>query len=249
MDNDVRVYVDEEVPDKANGTKMLALLSGGLDSTAMLYHLLMQTCQDVHVHHVCISRGGSQKHIAEWECVQKIVPWFRKNTRHFEFTYSTFGLPGVHAPIDHYIYLMMAALMTMTERTPIEWENHVRAVALGRIRTDNTMRGMKNFVRARKFFRAATYNNVQLVAPLDYTCKRDIIQAIPSELINMTMTCWHPIKEDGGWTYCGKCNGCGRRAEGLHQSRILNENKEYDYYDYKYIPELTDYVGPNGGVY
>lgn len=68
----------------------LLMFSGGMDSTAGLVHLLTETDDDLHVHHVIIKENRREGlYIAQLEAISKIIPYCKKHYRDFKFTTST----------------------------------------------------------------------------------------------------------------------------------------------------------------
>jgi len=67
----------------------LLMFSGGIDSTAGLIHLLTETDDDLHVHHVIIKENRREGlYIAQLTAVNKIIPYCKKRYRDFKFTTS-----------------------------------------------------------------------------------------------------------------------------------------------------------------
>lgn len=68
---------------------LLAAVSGGLDSVAMLYLLLTETTRPIHVHHVrIVPRIDRGRWRVEGMAVDRILPWLQKRTRPFVWSES-----------------------------------------------------------------------------------------------------------------------------------------------------------------
>tara|TARA_Y100001938_G_scaffold146072_1_gene224190 strand:- start:1098 stop:1883 length:786 start_codon:yes stop_codon:yes gene_type:complete len=247
---------------RSNHVKVVAFLSGGLDSTGMIYKMI-QDGYTVHIHHLIMDRWGSHKHSSEFQAAQNVVNWLRDPANTGDgpkwierFTWSRFSFNGTGAPPDHLLYAMLGACMVLPDHIPIEWENHTRAIATGRIATDETTTGSALFNKALKIFKAATDNNVQWLRPVNHMCKRDIIQMLPPELVQLTTSCHYPIKTDDGLKDCRNCVGCARKVEGMYQSgkyeplpeditNKLNEDEQHEfamYKTYKYLPPWHKWI-------
>jgi 7-cyano-7-deazaguanine synthase in queuosine biosynthesis len=236
------------------GNKLLVLLSGGLDSTTMLYKYLTETQREIHVHHISLGGQFGNRDGVELEHVMRIVKWLRDNTRWFEFSYSSIEMPGFTGATSHTLYALMASLMVLSEG--------YSGVATGRIATDNTVNGSKNFDHALQIFKAATQNRLPTEAvwelPINHLCKRDLIKMIPRELFALTWSCQYPVQnDDGTHRECRKCIGCARRIEGMAQSGLFDpipkdviENlreEEFTQFveknNYECMPPLTNFQG------
>jgi 7-cyano-7-deazaguanine synthase in queuosine biosynthesis len=236
-----------------NGKATLVLLSGGVDSTAMLYKYLTETSKKIHVHHIAIDGQYGNRSGVEFEHVTRIVNWLRANTRDFEFSYSSIEMNGVYNTTTHVMYAMMAALKCISDGIPV--------VASGRIATDKTIMGEHSFHMAKQIFAAATQNMMQAppewVIPLEHMCKRDIIRSIPRELFALTWSCQYPVSKGDTHHECRKCIGCARRTEGMIDSGLfdpipedvlasLNPDEYTEYVtanDYKHHPPLFKFHG------
>src|SRR5689334_14723973 len=79
----------------------LAMLSGGLDSTAMLVKLLTETGDELRVHHIRMA-NREQRAQAEQAAVERIVAWCRDHYRPFRYTESVLDFTALEAiPIDY----------------------------------------------------------------------------------------------------------------------------------------------------
>jgi len=232
----------------------LVLLSGGVDSTYMLYKYLKDTNRALHVHHVALDRSVSNaKKIAEWRAVDNIVKYLRE-IRPFEFSYSEMNMPGYDGSTLHAFYAMVAATMVLAKG--------YGKVASGRLATDNTTTGWRNMHHALRVFDAAVDGRTnpppEWVFPIDNLTKTDCIKGMPKELFALTWSCQHPkLKENGDIVECRKCIGCARRIEAQHRSglfedipeedlSILQEDdytKHVEMSSYRFMAPLTNYRG------
>ena len=250
----------------SNHVKAICLFSGGIDSTGMIYKMISEG-YTVHIHHVIFDKHGmAGKQQKDFKAVQDVLKYFRtEDNFDFEispwidrFTYSKFSFHGCGAPFDHLLYAMMAACMVLPDHAPIEWDNHIRAIASGRIATENTTGGKRNMAKAMKLFKAATDNNVQWLMPMQHMCKRDIVKMLcdagHKKLVGLTTSCWFPKKVNGEWVDCRNCLGCARLVEAIRQSEcfdplpinIINNKDEDEQHRYAlrkgFVPPMHKYV-------
>tara|TARA_B100000131_G_scaffold309561_1_gene340210 strand:+ start:218 stop:1069 length:852 start_codon:yes stop_codon:yes gene_type:complete len=239
------------------GDPLLVSFSGGVDSTAMLYWLLENTTEELHVNHVLLTRDWQEKTEVEHETCQNIVHWLRENCREFNYSETRIGMPGYDYALDHLLYATVGAMFCLSGR--------FKRMCTGRIRTDESINGSRNFYRALKLFHAATAGfsssgrEIEWWTPINHLCKRDLIKLMPKELFKLTWSCHYPLKDDNGnWVECRECIGCVRRIEGMAQNEgmfeeipkdILEKMEPEEYtdfvikHDYKYRPPLTDFIG------
>jgi hypothetical protein len=238
------------------GNPLLVQVSGGVDSTGMVYWLLENTKEEIHINHVLLTRDWQSKTEAEHIATQEIVHWLRKNCREFTYSETRIGTPGYDYAIDHLLYATNGAMMCLSGR--------FKTMCTGRIRTDETINGTRNFRRALQLFKAATAGystsgrEIEWWIPVNNLCKRDLINLMPKDLFKLTWSCHYPIKnKDGSFSECRKCIGCGRRIEGMHQTGnfeeippdIMEKLEMEDVTDfvmkhnYKYRPPITDFIG------
>jgi 7-cyano-7-deazaguanine synthase in queuosine biosynthesis len=233
------------------------MLSGGPDSTAMIWKYLTETGHRVHIHHCILDTNDVIRHQSEWVAVQNIVKWLRNPENGLKynhgnpivdriegFTYNRFEFKGFGGPADHLLYAMMGACFFIApgeNGAPISWQNHIRCMATGRNVEDCTTSGSSLFHKARLLFETATEGNVQWLTPMINYGKREVINMLPKPLFELTTSCSYPMKINQYWAPCNECIGCARRIEGMYQS---------DKYTEEELPEWHKYIEkrPNNEV-
>jgi hypothetical protein len=88
---------------------ILVMLSGGIESTYMLYRYLSQTDYEVHAHHISMRHASQHRWLAEELACKKIVEVCQK-IRPFEYSLSRFEF-GFKRPVecDREIQLLLAS--------------------------------------------------------------------------------------------------------------------------------------------
>jgi len=75
----------------------VVMFSGGIDSTAVLKRLLVETDKNIYAHHIHMNQGDRfnrksgehNRYKAEAEAVNQIIPYMKRTYRDFNFTEST----------------------------------------------------------------------------------------------------------------------------------------------------------------
>lgn len=210
-------------------TAYIVPLSGGLDSTYLLYKLL-QEGNDVFVMHVSLKKKGEYYWKQELKAFRKIVKWckincsgeivdVRKsviNMMEFPFGYDT---DGILLMAQKYCYRICkrfdyddvrVAFGAVGDDDPYTEERYKKGygVALWNALIDS-MTGRTHYKR----FKAI---NRKTFSPLYHPTKlykKDIVNLIPKELLDMVWTCRHPNKQTG--EPCERCGSCRKYINAL----------------------------------
>jgi 7-cyano-7-deazaguanine synthase in queuosine biosynthesis len=181
------------------------MLSGGLDSVALLANVLQETDQRVHAHHIEL-RNFENRWQAEQEALDKVLAYCREHNRAFSYTSSTLDFPvGRGGGFDLTLVLFTAARVH---------------TALGCV-VDIVYTGHIAPTRAEIVEGSAVFNGCYInkrfkplwLWPLAHLRKREVYASIPPELAEMTWSCRRPVHEEGGYRPCGACHACRSRAE------------------------------------
>lgn len=182
------------------------MFSGGLDSTACLRKLLTEdeySGYKIHVHHIHII-NVENRHAAESIAVSRIVEYFDKNDyRDFDYSESTILIPAVNSSIlyDSDIYRFTAGYMASSS------DGQIKHVAYGRNQTDIDEGNLGTLVnRGEDIFKIFTEgSDVSEIFPVLHMRKRDIINYLSDDLVNLTWYCRRPTYIEGVPQACGKC--------------------------------------------
>jgi len=186
----------------------LVMLSGGLDSTAMLVKLLEETPDELRVHHVRMANRESRAD-AEQAAVAGIVAWCRERYRPFRYSESALDFTALEAiPIDYLCIAFVACQVAIdTPRC-----NRVAVAALSRdtdienrsARQRRVFEALYDCYRARKLGEP----QVEWVYPVYHETKQALAARLPRELVQLTWSCRRPLRTAAGFRPCGACKAC-----------------------------------------
>lgn len=185
--------------------KSLVMVSGGLDSVALLASLLAHTTHEIHAHHVEIRNAEGRAEV-ENATLERVLPYLRERYRPFAYSTSKYELMmGQGGGTDMTLAMFMAARVTVAEGTftDLVWTGHLASP-------------MVDYLEASAVFTACfTYHRYKPVWVFPFiNCKKtDIYASIPPELADMTWSCRTPVLESGVYRRCGKCHACQTRDE------------------------------------
>jgi 7-cyano-7-deazaguanine synthase in queuosine biosynthesis len=204
--NGLQKELDRAFPGQSSRShSALLMLSGGLDSVALLANILQETSQTVHAHHIEIQNFEDRRQ-AENDALHRILAYCREHYRPFTFTTSVSEFPlGLGGGYDLTLALFTAARVH---------------TALGRV-VDIVYTGHIAPSRAEIVEGAAVFNACYInkrckpvwLRPLAHVKKADIYQSIPLELAEMTWSCRKPVYRGSSYEACGSCHACRSRAQ------------------------------------
>ncbi len=194
----------------------IVLLSGGLDSMALLGTLLQHTSHRVYALHVDI-RDAHNRWQAERTAVDNCIAYLKKYYRSFEFGTVRYEMPlgdPAYAGPDISILAFMAARVNISMGLPfhILWSGHVRSTINEYQESGAMFSAAQSFTRRKPVWMMPFHNFMEL----------DIYAAIPPALADMTWSCWFPKYSNfGNALACRKCLGCQTR----HAIKLLLESR------------------------
>lgn len=200
----------------------LVMLSGGLDSTAVLYRLLAHGSDALHVHHVRLAnRDGRAR--AEQDAVEAIVAWCRARLRPFRYSETALDFTQLEAiPIDWMVVAFVACQVAID--TP-----GCKRIAVGTLAADlDEMRRRVSESQRRVFdamyacYRARKLGEPDLewIYPVYTLSKAEVAASLPPELRALAWSCRRPVTTAQGYRTCGACKPCRKRAEVAAQLAI-----------------------------
>ena len=191
----------------------LAMFSGGLDSTAMLVRLLIETSGDLRVHHIRMANREGRVE-AEQEAVEAILKWCRERYRPFRYSESGLDFSSLEAiPIDYLSVAYVACQVAID--TP-----DCKRIAVGTLARDlDEIKRSVTVVQRRVFgamyecYRARKLGEpvVEWIYPVYSMTKPQIALMLAPELRKLTWSCRRPLRGPSGFQVCGVCKPCQAR--------------------------------------
>lgn len=199
--------------------KILVMWSGGIDSTALLYHLLTQTDHEVHAHHIHID-NAERRNGAERVSIIHQYRWLVQNCRRFNYDESRISLDLTPLPADIEVAYFIAGTLARLQGFD--------AIAAGKCKDDDYAikfdgggerrdYGEKiagdHWQRARNILQATVDDRKGLVyrTPFYDKPKREAAASLPPELLALCWSCRRPIYDGstlGAYQPCNKCHAC-----------------------------------------
>lgn len=188
-------------------TKIVHLLSGGIDSVVLLYDLVKKTGSNVH----CVLFNYQQRHVKE-------LDFARDHCRQLEVNFSTITLPqlrgseltdgkgGVVVAMRNAVFLSHAA------HVAVNAEAEIITVACNATDQETFPDCRRPFILSVNGMIENSGYNLQVRAPYLHLEKKTIVR-IGRELgvdFNQTWSCYR-----AGDTQCGECDACKKREEAL----------------------------------
>jgi 7-cyano-7-deazaguanine synthase in queuosine biosynthesis len=190
----------------------LVMLSGGLDSTAMLVKLLAEGAEDLRVHHIrMVNREGRDR--AESRAVESIVAYCRAHYRPFRYSESALDFGSLEAiPIDYLSIAFVACQVAID--TPGCDRIAVAALSTDTDIANRTVRQRRVFDAMYECYRARKLGEprVEWRYPVYDIPKAELAAALPPELLDLTWSCRRPID---GYRPCLACKACRAREMAM----------------------------------
>jgi len=208
--------------------RTLVMLSGGIDSTAALLHVINDPKEygRIHVHHINI-QNVEYRWVAEAKAVKDILEYLSINySTPFTKSESTFNTPhyGNQFLFDTEVISFMTGYMT--SRDP-----EIKKVVLGATGSDFASSGASNAVKRSKamhnafYFDGKDHNKMVKMFPLSHLTKEEVYATLPKDLAKLTWSCRTPIYKDGIIKECGVCKTCTIEMKVLKNSKALRERE------------------------
>ena len=190
----------------------LVMLSGGIDSTAMLVKLLAEGSDELRVHHIRMANAEGRE-AAEQRAVDGILGYLRKSYRPFRYSESGLEFRELEAiPIDYLSIAFVACQVAID--TP-----RCTRIAVGSLAADTDIENRS--ARQRRVFdemyacyraRKLGEPKVEWIYPVYHLPKSALAAALPEELLRLTWSCRRPL---AGGAPCRSCKACIAREKAL----------------------------------
>ena len=183
----------------------LLMLSGGLDSVALLANVLAETDQRLHVHHIEIQNFEDRQEV-ENEAVDKVLAHLRQHYRPFSYSTSKSEFPlGKGGGFDLTLVLFTAARV-----------HTALASVIDIVYTGHIAPNRPEILEGSAVFNACYINKrfkPVWLWPLARLKKIEIYESTSRELADLTWSCRKPVREGDAFRPCGACHACLSRAE------------------------------------
>jgi 7-cyano-7-deazaguanine synthase in queuosine biosynthesis len=210
---------------KGGTLSTLAMLSGGLDSTAMVVKLLTETDDELRVHHIRLANREGRAD-AEEQAVRRIVQECARRYRSFRYSESGLDFTALEAiPIDYMAVAYVACQVAID--TP-----GCNRIAVGTLAgdTDEVNRSRRQrqvFAVMHDCYRARRLGEPQVewIYPVHALGKPELARLLPGELLALTWSCRRPLRVGSGYAACGNCKACRARGELPLAPRVAAERQ------------------------
>lgn len=187
-----------------NETKTLVMLSGGIDSVAVLVNLLAETEHAVHAHHIELGNRDNRQQ-AENDAVADVIDYCWEHYRDFSFSTSKSDFRIAQRGYDLIFTMFHAALVSISSMPGYDF------VMTGHFQTKK-VRALYGQQMLDSCFLAESARP-RWLRPLDALAndnfiKTDIYRSVPDELAALSWSCRKPVTIDGEFTPCGRCYAC-----------------------------------------
>lgn len=195
------------------------MLSGGMDSTATLWHVLHRPDEygQVHVHHVHIQNIEARWR-AEAAAVQAVLAYLRKHSpTPFTTSESTMSTPHLAGKFLFDTEVVSFITGYMTSRDPL-----ITKVVIGATGTDFAMGASQAVGRGKAIHNAfhpeaKDHSRAVKEYPLSNLTKAEVYKTLPPELALLTWSCRTPRYVGNRPVECGSCKTCLLELQGVQR--------------------------------
>lgn len=206
-------------PKQKNRT--LVMFSGGLDSTAALWHVLHRPEEygDIHVHHVHI-KNIEGRWRAEAMAVERVLAYMREHVATpFSTSESTISVPHFGNKFMYDVEAVSYLSGYMTSRDP-----SITKVIVAATGTDFELGVITNVMRAKRMHNAfhpeeEDHSGRIKEYPHGDLKKPDVYKTLPPELAALTWSCRTPRYADGKPIECGQCKTCREEMKDVKRPK------------------------------
>ena len=192
----------------------LVMVSGGLDSTAMLLKLLEETNDRLHVHHIRMANRQGRDG-AEQRAIERVIAWCRDHCRAFRYSESGLDFRTLEAiPIDYLSVAFVACQVAIDTPGCDRIAVGTLAADLDEIRRSVTSAQRQVFEAMYACYRARNVGEpvIEWIYPVYTMSKAEIVLRLPAELREAAWSCRTPVPTSEGYRICGQCKPCRKRA-------------------------------------
>jgi 7-cyano-7-deazaguanine synthase in queuosine biosynthesis len=205
-----------------NGKKRtLVMFSGGIDSTAALWHVLHhpEKYGEVLVHHIHI-KNLEARWRAEAIAVKNILDYIQKNvSTPFSYSESTITVPHFGNKFMYDVETIGFITGYMTSRDP-----NITKVVIAATATDFELGVDASVMRGKRMHNAYHPDEKDHSArikeyPHRELTKVEVYKTVPAELAALTWSCRTPHYADGKPIECGRCKTCKTELKNIDRPK------------------------------
>ena len=208
---------------------VVVMVSGGLDSAALLRHYLRETDWTVHAHHVSLRNVQEPRWQPEDVSCRQVVEWLQERERPFAYKESVLEWPYEHhIGWDSDLFLWLAARIVPNVigdrvRLALGWVDEDRAPPDA---WERQKRGVADRIWDAAIYSMGEIDRDRVVRELErpfYDLRKvDVMGMIPRELLELTWSCRTPNTHGGEgsatmFVPCGRCHACRARYRAMEE--------------------------------
>lgn len=202
-------------------SRTLVMFSGGIDSTAALWHVLHNPDKygQIHVHHVHM-QNIEARWKAEAVAVKNVLEYMSQHApAKFTTSESVINTPhlGGNFLFDAEVISFISGYMTSRDSA-------INRVIIGATKTDFD-RGVSNAVKRGKAIHNAFHLEYKDHSgkikeyPMSEMTKEEVYKTLPTDLAILTWSCRRPHYADGKPLECGQCKTCRLELKGIDRPK------------------------------
>ena len=202
------------------------MFSGGVDSVSVLKRLLEETDEKIYAHHIHLKNNEGMNNIKRYKAEEltliKLVPYMKKTFRDFHYSESTIDVRQLMDLIPQYYEEEDEELTALSFIPDLTYYNLIGGI-LAKLSNSNNLHigtcteDYKHYLSASslqarqqnmdQIVDGASYGNgypfeVNIQKPHDELTKKQNIEYLGKELMDMVWYCRHPIEKDGELLSC-----------------------------------------------
>lgn len=214
---------------KSKKDRTLVMFSGGLDSTAALWHVLHhpEKYGDVHVHHMHL-KNVEKRWQAEAAAVKAIYKYLHKNApTPFTTSESTIATPQFGNQFLYDVEVMGFITGYMTSRDP-----SISKVVIAATKTDFDLGVNASVMRGKRMHNAyhpdEKDHSVRIKEyPHSHLTKEEVYKTLPPDLAALTWSCRTPRYVKGKPIECGQCKTCRIEMQGIKRPKPTSKERKH----------------------
>lgn len=196
---------------------VLVMLSGGLDSTGMLWQLIKES-RPIHVHHMNLFNQENRARV-EAAAVKNILNYVGN---HAVFSYSE---STHHYPTYNNTFMYDSDIVSFISGTICLAMPSIKNIAIGM--TKNDAEGPSLSARIERSTKIlAAFTTATKIYPVIKMSKAEIYHMLPTKLRDLTWSCRTPIYRDNTAVSCDVCPTC-KSLEKMKEE-VVHDRHEFD---------------------